>query len=535
MVEGQNILVVGARSGGYGASIARAAAQSGARVFGTSLTPEDPREQAFFHNIGTVLIDKPLRFDFDRRSRVFDALADIEQRLKGYGVERLDAVIHTIAGGFPRQPSVMKAVSDILKGRQTFFDMATAVKRNVYYVNGGSFEDLMNGLPSITDESTQYLALTYRGNLPYFISHTKRYLEKIAERAARKGKLTVIAALPEAWTESSQFFTGIELAVLYNYLTELKGQTGVSEDIAPFFNQMVASLAEIEGLDRLAKSLESFYEKQWATIIGSSDIAELSNTVRDLFNRLRNEGMFTALRRAVEAISDFVRDASGLIIVREFIAGRRYEAGDVRQIFSKDLMGRSEIGKAKPREELQRKPAPNRKWLYFCKDDIRSTLSMYGKNFLFVDRVIMEDGEVVDGKIGFARFTVPTPEENPILKDHFVGMPLFGGHLQMEAVAQLGTFMMLQVLKGRRLFPILTGTEFPDLNTMAPPGETLTMVGVIRLRDKRDLMLEAFIENRYARSKGIVRGMILNERVFRKMLSSFRTDGLPSDDEEYTL
>jgi 3-hydroxymyristoyl/3-hydroxydecanoyl-(acyl carrier protein) dehydratase len=245
--------------------------------------------------------------------------------------------------------------------------------------------------------------------------------------------------------------------------------------------------------------------------------------------------MFTALRRAVEAISDFVRDASGLIIVREFIAGRRYEAGDVRQIFSKDLMGRSEIGKAKPREELQRKPAPNRKWLYFCKDDIRSTLSMYGKNFLFVDRVIMEDGEVVDGKIGFARFTVPTPEENPILKDHFVGMPLFGGHLQMEAVAQLGTFMMLQVLKGRRLFPILTGTEFPDLNTMAPPGETLTMVGVIRLRDKRDLMLEAFIENRYARSKGIVRGMILNERVFRKMLSSFRTDGLPSDDEEYTL
>jgi len=45
-------------------------------------------------------------------------------------------------------------------------------------------------------------------------------------------------------------------------------------------------------------------------------------------------------------------------------------------------------------------------------------------------------------------------------------------------------------------------------------------------------VLEAFIENRYARSKGIVRGMILNERVFRKMIGSFQTNGLSSDDEE---
>jgi 3-hydroxymyristoyl/3-hydroxydecanoyl-(acyl carrier protein) dehydratase len=134
---------------------------------------------------------------------------------------------------------------------------------------------------------------------------------------------------------------------------------------------------------------------------------------------------------------------------------------------------------------------------------------------------VAEAGEVVDGKMGFGRYTVPTPEENPILRDHFVGMPLFGGHLQMEAVAQFGTFMMLQALRGRKLFPILTGTEFPDLNTMAPPGETLTMVGVIRFRDKRNLVLEAFIENRYARSNGLIRGMILNERVIRKMLASF--------------
>jgi 3-hydroxymyristoyl/3-hydroxydecanoyl-(acyl carrier protein) dehydratase len=149
---------------------------------------------------------------------------------------------------------------------------------------------------------------------------------------------------------------------------------------------------------------------------------------------------------------------------------------------------------------------------------------MYGENFLFLDRVVMEDGDIYDGFMGYARYTIPTPEHNPILKDHFVGMPLFGGHLQMEAVAQFGTFMMLKKLTDKKMVPILTGTEFPDLNTMAPPGETLTIMGVIRMPEKRNLALNAYVENRYARSKGVIRGMILNDRVVKKMMSSFGGD-----------
>ncbi len=60
--------------------------------------------------MGTDLIEVPLRFDFERRNRVFEALSAIEQRLRDRGVDRLDAVIHAVAGGFPRQPSVMKAL-----------------------------------------------------------------------------------------------------------------------------------------------------------------------------------------------------------------------------------------------------------------------------------------------------------------------------------------------------------------------------------------------------------------------------------------
>jgi len=530
MLEGKNILVIGARAGGYGESIAKAAVDARATVFGTSLTPDDPKEQDFFKRLKTVLIDVPLRYDADKRPSVLESLDRIKKKLRDLGVTRLDAVIHTVAGGFPRHPSVMKAVGDILKGKQTFFDLATAVKRNVYYVNAQSFEDTANGLSEITDAATIFMALTYRGDLPYFISHTKRHLERLATRLASQGKRTVLAALPEAWTQSSQFFAGIEIAVIHNYLRELSGLTSVADEVAPAFLRMKRSLQEIDGFHQLLADLKVFLNQDWSHVSDTSDTAELSTMVRDLFTRLRNDGTFHVLRAAVEVISDFVREASGIIVIRELVEAGRFQPGDVRQIRFRDLSGLNLIGNAEPRQEIPRKPSVNRRWLYFERDEIRATLSMYGENFLFVDRVVMEDGDIVDGKIGFGRFTVPTPEQNPILRDHFVGMPLFGGHLQMEAVAQFGVFMLMKALRGKRMVPILTGTEFPDLNTLAPPGETLTMVGIIRIHNKRDLRLEAFIENRFARSKGTIRGMIVTERVFRKMMASFRDPDAGGDD-----
>jgi len=524
MLSGQSILVIGARSGGYGASIASAAIGAGARVFGTSLNPDDQREQDFFQELGISLIDVPLRFHADHRDNVFQALAQIEQSLRERGVNHLDAVIHCAAGGFPRQPSVMKAVADVLKGKQTFFDLATPVKRNVYYVNASSFEDTINGLAGLTDNRTRCVALTYRGDLPYFIAHTKKHLENLAARMARSGKNTLIAAFPEAWTQSSQFFTGIEIAVFSNYLRGLRGRSEVSTDLAAAYAKMEESLSQLDGLDALIADMGTFLDHEWNRQALSCNSAELFRVVQKLFDGLRKTNSFSTLRRSVEIISDFVRKACGVILVREFLSGGRYEPGDVRQIFYRDLLGTTSIGLAKPQEKTTSAPLIKRYWKHFEKDEIRKTLSMYGKNFLFLDRVVMEAGELRDGMMGFGRFTVPSPAENPILKDHFVGMPLFGGHLQMEAVAQFGTFMIMQLLKNQRMVPILTGTEFPDLNTLAPPGETLTMVGAIRLCDKRDLRIEAFIENRYARSKGIIRGMVLNERVVRKMMASFASD-----------
>lgn len=91
----------------------------------------------------------------------------------------------------------------------------------------------------------------------------------------------------------------------------------------------------------------------------------------------------------------------------------------------------------------------------------------------------------------------------------------------MEAVAQFGAFLVFKILNNSKLVPILTGTEFPDLNTMAPPGEVLTLMGEVHMKDKRELEFNAFLENRYARTKGSIKGMVLNERLAKKMLSSF--------------
>ncbi|MBI5247932.1 MAG: hypothetical protein HY912_00425, partial [Desulfomonile tiedjei] len=420
MLHGKNVLVIGARAGGYGEAIAKAAVSAGANVFGTTLNPADAQEQAFFRDINVALVEVPLRYDFDCRNRVLESLKAIENRLREKGVDRLDAVVHAVAGGFPRQPSVMKAVAEILKGKSTFSDMATPVRRNVFYVNAGSFDDTITGLAGICDENTQFVALTYRGDLPYFISQTKKYLERLALRRAKSGTRTLIAALPEAWTQSSQFFTGIEIAVIHNYLSSLQHRKP-ADHVAELFDQMEQSLRELGGFGDLASRLQSFMDDEWKNVGADSDPAMVSRVVDSLFGELRKNGTFSWLRQAVEVISDFVRKASGIVVVREFLDKRAYAPGDVKQVYYRDLLGTTAVENAKPREQAPPRVVRIRKWLEFDKDDVRSTLSMYGENFLFLDRVVMEAGDVYTGFIGFGRFTVPSPEQNPILRDHFEG------------------------------------------------------------------------------------------------------------------
>lgn len=523
MLKGKHILIIGARSGGYGESLAAAAVRAGAEVFGTTLNPDDPKEQEFFTQLGVKLLRTPLKFQFETRDETARALVSLQSELRDAGVERLHALIHTVAGGFPHQPSVMKAVGDILKGQAGFEDLATKVKRNVYYVNAMSFQTAAEGLGTLADNRTHLAALTYRGDMPYFIAPSKRYLERLAVRMARQGKRTVIAALPEAWTQSSQFFTGIELSVIQHYIRDLRGRSSVDPLVGDAYEEMERDLSELEGLSELLDEVERFLIERWSALDHSAQQAEAHELATEYFKHLRNEGTFSMLRRAVEIVSRFVREACGRIFVSAFLVNEAYSPSEVRQVYYADLLGTRDISVVPAAEYKPKAAALIRKWVSYDREDIRKVLNMYGDDFIFLDHVVMEAGTVEAGRPGFGSFVVPGPEESPILRNHFKDMPLFGGHLQMEAVAQFGTFMVIMIIGNPKLVPILTGTEFPNLNTMAPPGEKLSMMGRVYVPERRHLTLEAFIENRFARSYGVIRGMVIGRRVVEKMRASFNT------------
>ncbi len=108
--------------------------------------PGDPREQAFFADIGTTLIDVPS--DLTAITGIacarISSVSEMAERQRRGQARRSD----THGRGRVSAAAVgHEAVGDIHKGKQTFYDMATAVKRNVNYVNAGSFEDTIAVCP----------------------------------------------------------------------------------------------------------------------------------------------------------------------------------------------------------------------------------------------------------------------------------------------------------------------------------------------------------------------------------------------------
>ncbi len=116
MLEHKNVLVIGARAGGYGPPL-QLRQERRANV-SAHLSPGRSREQAFFADIRNHAHRCSLRFDSDHRDRVCEDFQRIGKWLNDNGVDKLDAVIHTVAGGFPRQPSVMRQLGTYSKANK---------------------------------------------------------------------------------------------------------------------------------------------------------------------------------------------------------------------------------------------------------------------------------------------------------------------------------------------------------------------------------------------------------------------------------
>lgn len=106
----------------------------------------------------------------------------------------------------------------------------------------------------------------------------------------------------------------------------------------------------------------------------------------------------------------------------------------------------------------------------------------YGEKFLFLDEGIVLDSE----NHGRGTYIVPLPEDNEIIRCHFPDLPLFPGHLQMEAVAQLAAlvFLVKYGTSGKMTMPVLT-TSYGELNTIAQPGDVIGLYANVIVKGKK--------------------------------------------------
>lgn len=103
------------------------------------------------------------------------------------------------------------------------------------------------------------------------------------------------------------------------------------------------------------------------------------------------------------------------------------------------------------------------------------------------------DMRMIDGVI----WSTPTFDQAVAYKDirqnefwaagHIPGRPIFPGVLQIEAGAQLASFMFLQRLKGVK-FMGFAGVEDVKFRGMVKPGDRLLIIGIeIELRPRRSI------------------------------------------------
>lgn len=97
--------------------------------------------------------------------------------------------------------------------------------------------------------------------------------------------------------------------------------------------------------------------------------------------------------------------------------------------------------------------------------------------FLLVDRITAhEQGKSVQG---YKHVTI----NEPFFQGHFPGDPIMPGVLQIEALAQLGTFLVKNMPQGKDKLGMLIGIDNTRFRKMVTPGDSLEMrVELLKLK-----------------------------------------------------
>src|SRR4051812_6341723 len=87
--------------------------------------------------------------------------------------------------------------------------------------------------------------------------------------------------------------------------------------------------------------------------------------------------------------------------------------------------------------------------------------------FQMVDRIVD-----LDPAARTVRAECLVPESSPVFEGHFPGHPLLPGALMIETIAQTGGWLVLAVLRFRRM-PFLAQVKEAKLRTFVVPGQRL--------------------------------------------------------------
>jgi 3-hydroxyacyl-[acyl-carrier-protein] dehydratase len=107
--------------------------------------------------------------------------------------------------------------------------------------------------------------------------------------------------------------------------------------------------------------------------------------------------------------------------------------------------------------------------------------------FLFVDRII----EHVPGEyaVGVKNVTI----NEPFFQGHYPGHPVFPGVLMIEALGQVGAFLVLKMPEYAKKLPLFTGVENSKLRKQVVPGDVIILhAKLLGIRKERFGRLEVW-------------------------------------------
>ncbi|MBI1755048.1 hypothetical protein HY250_01830 [Candidatus Azambacteria bacterium] len=153
---------------------------------------------------------------------------------------------------------------------------------------------------------------------------------------------------------------------------------------------------------------------------------------------------------------------------------------------------------------------------YFTREELLELLP-FGRDFLFLDsaRVLENEYRTVGS------YCVRFPEQSVIMESHFPGTPIFPGHLQMEAAAQLAALLMMEKGNGNGngiggYMPLMGHSSF-DIELFAVSGDGIQIEVELGEKIGKQVTFFGMVSGKGGVSLGVIKGRAIPKGALQRM------------------